>query len=133
MRPESNAPLVAVTLTEFVCGLNRMRTRSIRHFWIETASDRYGSIDPPERPCNLPPTATPLRHADEHNHVDNGRESHRKGAQKETLSRVADHRYPNLRVETISQGGDCQKDNEEEHVEREQDIRDILQPTAVIR
>ena len=34
MRPESNAPLVAVTLTEFVCGLNRMRTRSIRHFWI---------------------------------------------------------------------------------------------------
>jgi hypothetical protein len=34
MRPESNAPLVAVTLTEFACGLNRMRTRSIRHFWI---------------------------------------------------------------------------------------------------
>jgi hypothetical protein len=34
MRPESNAPLVAVTLTEFVCGLNRMHTRSIRHFWI---------------------------------------------------------------------------------------------------
>jgi hypothetical protein len=34
MCPESNAPLVAVTLTEFVCGLNQMRTRSIRHFWI---------------------------------------------------------------------------------------------------
>ena len=34
MRPESNAPLVAITLTEFVYGLNRMRTRSIRHFWI---------------------------------------------------------------------------------------------------
>jgi hypothetical protein len=32
---ESNAPLVAVTLTESVCGLNRMRTRSIRHFRIE--------------------------------------------------------------------------------------------------
>jgi ribonuclease HI len=33
---ESNAPLVAITLTEFVCGLNRLRTRSIRHFWIDT-------------------------------------------------------------------------------------------------
>jgi hypothetical protein len=35
MRPKSNAPLVAITLTEFVCGLNRMRTHSIRHFWID--------------------------------------------------------------------------------------------------
>jgi hypothetical protein len=34
--PESNGPSASVTLKEFVWGLNRMRTRSIRRFWIET-------------------------------------------------------------------------------------------------
>jgi len=31
---ESNGPSAGVTLTKFVCGLNPMRTRWIRHFWI---------------------------------------------------------------------------------------------------
>ena len=33
--PESNGPSAGVTLTKFVCGLNPMRTRWIRHFWID--------------------------------------------------------------------------------------------------
>lgn len=99
---------------------------------IETASDRHGRIDPPERPCNLPPDACPLRHADEYNHVNDSRKSHRKSPQKERLGRMADHRDPNLRVETVPQGGDCQKDNKEEHVEREQDVRDVSQPKSVV-
>jgi hypothetical protein len=33
--PESNGPSASVTLTKFVCGLNLMRTRWIRHFWID--------------------------------------------------------------------------------------------------
>jgi hypothetical protein len=32
--PESNRPSASITLTKFVCGLNLMRTRWIRHFWI---------------------------------------------------------------------------------------------------
>lgn len=35
--PESNGPSTGVTLTKFVCGLNPMRTRWIRHFWIDAA------------------------------------------------------------------------------------------------
>ena len=70
---------------------------------------------------------------DEYNHVDNCRESHRKSPQKERLGRIADHRNPNLRVETVPQSGNCQKDDKEEHVESEQDVRDVLQPMAVVR
>jgi hypothetical protein len=32
--PESNGPSTGVTLTKFVYGLNPIRTRWIRHFWI---------------------------------------------------------------------------------------------------
>jgi hypothetical protein len=37
---ESNGPSAGVTLTKFVCALNPMRTRWIRHFWIEVTSPR---------------------------------------------------------------------------------------------
>lgn len=44
--PESNGPSTGVTLTKFVCGLNPMRTRWIRHFWI-------GGTGPQPRPHSL--------------------------------------------------------------------------------
>ena len=68
---------------------------------IEAAGYRNSSVYPPERPGNLPPTALPGRHADEDNHVDNGRESHRKGPYEQGLSRMANHRGPDLGIEAI--------------------------------
>jgi hypothetical protein len=68
---------------------------------IEAAGYRNSSVYPLERPGNLLPTALLGRHADEDNYVDNGRESYGKGPYKQRLSRMANHRDLDLRIEAI--------------------------------
>jgi hypothetical protein len=59
-RPESNGPSAGVTLTKFVCGLNPMRTRWIRHSWIGQTSLSTHSFYltfPISLPAVMPPAA----------------------------------------------------------------------------
>ena len=64
--PESNRPSAGVTLTEFVCGLNPMRTRWIRHFWIGSVSRAGIPTWAPDWRIRLRPLAMTAFHGEQY-------------------------------------------------------------------
>lgn len=74
----------------------------------------------------MPPLATPLWHADKANHVDDGRQTHGKASKEETLRRVSDHGRPDLGVQRVAQQAQEKEQHEESHVQRKEDVRDVL-------
>lgn len=93
---------------------------------------RQSGIDPPESPCDLPPRTAPSWHANKHSHVHDGRETHWKCAQEQTLRWMSDHGRPDLGPEGVAKNAYGEEADEEKDVEGEEDVGDVLQPCSVV-
>ena len=76
---------------------------------------------------------SPYRYAHKHDHVDDCRETHREGAQKQALVWMAKNSGEEVGIETIAQTGDDGKEDEDADVEDEEDDGYDLQPVTVVR
>ena len=95
--------------------------------------NRYYCIQHPKSPRHCPRPVSPSRHTDEYPHFDESSKPHWYSPQKQRVRRIVPHDGPYLGVKSISQAGDCKCKRKQDHVENEEDEREIVQPGCLKR